>query len=276
MISAPSRPVMRYHGGKWRIAPWIIRHFPEHRTYTEVFGGAASVLLRKPPANVEVYNDLNQEIVGAFRVLRDPDQAKRLAELLRATPCSEVEFRECYAPSDDPVEQARRTIVRGMQGHGSTGCSGGKKTGWRRGVRPRGKASSADWSGIWEHVADWADRMRGVFLECRPADEVLKRWDRPDALHYVDPPYPASTRTSQSGVDGYAHEMDDGAHAALSIVLRAMRGTVILSGYACPLYTELFGDWHRVDRPALADHGAARVECLWSNRPLTERQETAA
>jgi DNA adenine methylase len=42
------RPVVRWHGGKWLLAPWIIEHFPRTRFYVEPFGGGGSVLMRKP------------------------------------------------------------------------------------------------------------------------------------------------------------------------------------------------------------------------------------
>ena len=65
------RPALRYHGGKWKIAPWIIKHFPEHDCYVEPYGGGASVLLRKRPSFLEVYNDVFGSVVNFFKVLRE-------------------------------------------------------------------------------------------------------------------------------------------------------------------------------------------------------------
>lgn len=101
-MSAVERPLLRWHGGKFLLADWIIAHFPAHRVYVEPFGGAGSVLLRK------ARNDLDDEAVNLFRVMRDPEHAARLISGLTLTPFARREFEVSYQPSADPVERARR------------------------------------------------------------------------------------------------------------------------------------------------------------------------
>lgn len=75
----PTRPALRYYGGKWRIGQWVISHFPAHECYVEPYGGGASVLLQKARSPLEVYNDLDGAAVNFFRVLRE-----RQGELARS------------------------------------------------------------------------------------------------------------------------------------------------------------------------------------------------
>jgi DNA adenine methylase len=268
-----NKPVLRYHGGKWRLAPWVIEHFPRHGFYIEPFAGAASVLLRKNPSKVEVLNDTNGRLINCFRVLRDRAQAVEVMELLRLTPCAEEEYKICREMSDDPIEDARRLLVVGRQAHGSTGASGGKKSGWRRAsMRACGPLRENDWGDIWREVLVWADRLRSVYIENDDACTVIERWDCGDALFYVDPPYPHAARSARP--EGYAHEMTDNGHRELAARLRNVAGAVVLSGYPCQLYNqELYPDWHRVERSAMADKGKKRVEVLWLNeKAATNRQ----
>ncbi len=73
-ISSP----VRWIGGKGTNYQWIISHFPEHRVYVESFGGGASVLLNKDPAKVEIYNDMDADLVAFFDALRDLQRGKLL------------------------------------------------------------------------------------------------------------------------------------------------------------------------------------------------------
>ena len=254
--SACKRPILRWHGGKWMLANWIIAHLPKHRVYVEPFGGAGSVLLRKPRSYAEIYNDLDGEVVNLFRVARDSGAELRRA--LELTPFARDEFIESYAPTGDPVEQARRTVVRSFMGFGSN--SHNKATGFRANSNRSGTTPAHDWRNYPDAFVDVIERLRGVCIENRDAVAVMKAHDGDETVHYVDPPYVAATR--DKGGD-YRHEMTDADHEALADELHQLRGSVVLSGYASPLYDSLYRDWQRVERNALADGARPRTEVLW-------------
>ncbi|SCM79855.1 putative methyltransferase [uncultured Pleomorphomonas sp.] len=273
-MNRPTRPVLRWHGGKWRLAPWIISHFPAHRTYVEPFGGAASVLIRKPRAYGEVYNDLDGEVVTLFRVLRDEPSARRLQDLLRLTPFARQEFREAYEPTDDPIERARRLVIRSFMGFGSnahaSAAKGHRSTGFRANSSRSGTTPALDWAHYPDAMDALIERLAGVVIECRPAIEVMRQHDRPETLHYVDPPYVLATRVQGNKYDlgwrMYAHEMTDEDHAVLLDVLRGLSGMVVLSGYSHPLYDDTLAGWHRLELDTYADGARPRTEVLWLNQ----------
>jgi DNA adenine methylase len=254
------RPVLRWHGGKWMLAPWIISHFPAHRIYVEPFGGAASVLVRKDRSYAEVYNDLDDDVVNLFRVLRSAD-ARHLVTALELTPFSRLEFMEAYAPCGDAVERARRLVIRSFMGFGSNGHA--RSTGFRANSNRSGTTPAHDWVNYSKSLPALIDRLAGVIIEHRQAAEVIRQHDSDQTLFYVDPPYVFSTRSDLTR--DYAHEMSDADHVVLAGVLHEVAGMVVLSGYPSPLYQELYGQWHRVERAALADSAAPRTEVLWMN-----------
>lgn len=255
-----ARPLVRYHGGKWRIANWVISHFPQHRCYVEPFGGGGSILLRKNRTHAEVYNDLDGEIVNLFKVARErgPD----LAALCELTPFAREEFEVAYDPVDDPLEQARRTLVRSFMGFGSAGVSK-QTTGFRSNSNRSHTTPAHDWRNYPEALRVTIERLRGVVIENRDALKCMKAHDAPEVLHYVDPPYVHATRSFRERSPSYRHEMTDQDHVNLAAGLRGLRGHVIVSGYRCALYDELFSNWERVDRVAHADGARERVESLW-------------
>jgi DNA adenine methylase len=264
-IKEQIRPPVKWHGGKHYLAGRIIAAFPGHHTFVEPYGGAASVLLNKPPSPVEVYNDLDHRITRLFRVLRD--HGDDLRQRLSLTPYSEVEFDDAESPNEDEVEQARRDFVRWRQ---SIGGRGGNFSYTLHRVR-RGMADvvSGYLSCIDDELPRIVERLRTVQVLCRPALDVIRRYDGPETLFYCDPPYLPATRAG-NGRASYKVDMTEQDHRALATSLRQVKGKVILSGYPSPLYDELYDGW-RVAQFDIANHAASgeskkrQTECLWMN-----------
>jgi DNA adenine methylase len=263
------RPVLRYFGGKWVLAPWIIQNLPQHDIYIEPFGGAASVLMRKPRTYHEVYNDLNDEIVNVFQILRDPQLWKELENNLRKTPFARAEYDIAFQPSENSLEQARRTIMKSFMGFGGDSSHTGKQTGFRSisGTTKRGTTPPAEWVSLADCVESWHERLAGVAIEKRDAFELIPLHDSPEALFFVDPPYVHDTRCH---LHGYKYEMTDIEHEKLLVLLAGLKGMVVLCGYESPIYKKL--GWHVVNKNTFADGARERTECLWLNGAAVDKR----
>lgn len=270
-------PVIRYHGGKFRLAPWIIEHMPEHRCYVEPFGGAASVLLRKPRSYAEVYNDLDGEVVNLFRVMRDPSLNQKLQDACALTPYSRDEFCSSKEPSDEPVERARRMVVRACMGFGSAAGVNGKS-----GFRCDSKREYATPAHLWlnypSNLATVCQRFQGVILENKDAVPVMRAHDASTTLFYLDPPYLPETRVQ--GNRYYQHEMTVEGHEQLLAVSRTLEGMVMISGYDSELYNDILKGWVKSEKEARISAGRGvgkRMECLWMNEAaVTKLKEKKA
>lgn len=265
------RPPLRYHGSKFRMAPWIIGFFPEHQTYCEPFAGGAGVLVRKAPSELEIYNDLDSDAVNFFRVLCDKALRLQLAELLSLTPFSREEYSDCFEPSDIPVERARRFVARAFFGFGSHSHNIDNITNGFRTARTDGKGSklhsyATEWVGIPDAILKVAARFETVTVEQLSAFVCIPKYDGPKTLFYVDPPYVRSSR--KDNTKGYAHEMSDHDHHQLSWLLHNSKARIVLSGYDTQLYRGLYSGWHREQTEVMANGqwGAVpRTEVLWMN-----------
>lgn len=271
----PTRPVLRWLGGKFRLAPWIISHFPAHRIYVEPFGGAASVLLRKARSYNEIYNDLDGELVNLFRVMRG-NRASELLDALRMTPYARAEYEAAFQACDDDVERARRTIVRSYLAHGTGGARMDRPTGFRTDGASGGTNVAGEWADLPDALQAVIDRLRGVNIEQRPALELLERYAGPDTLFYLDPPYLPATRSTKSRKPNeryhtYAVEMTEYDHAELLIACERSSAMIVLSGYPDPFYDAQLPNWRRVEIAARAHRNSPRTECLWLNPATMER-----
>ena len=267
-------PVLKYPGSKWRMADWVVSHMPKHGTYLEPFFGSGAVFFTKKPAKVETINDIDRHVVNLFRVLRE--QPNELARVVELTPWSRYEYeayltsakdQDYFEVTDDPIENARRLMIRMTMGHGSRSSDRG---GWRHNVQDKcGSTSSNVWKNMPKRIQLAAERLKDAQIECSPAVELIERYRYPEVLIYADPPYPLSTRYQRQ----YKHEMNDLDHVDLLKVLDRHTGPVILSGYSCELYDSRLQHWTRKTARAFAEGGREREEVLWINPAAAKSME---
>ena len=265
----------RYHGSKYRIYPFIAEYIDKAPVYTESFGGSAAVLLQKPITGIEVYNDLDQDVYNFFHCLRT--RSHTLLQAIAATPYSRQLFEEVdeakrlnQTPTD-PIERALHFFILCEQGWGSKKHNGRRS--WRKQRTGDNNAPNRSWA--WanapERLLEISDRLRHVFIENRPAIQVVKDYDSPETMHYVDPPYPPSTRTRPD--HGYDHEMpDDAQHIELLDALLHLHGKVIVSGMDHPIYNRMLNNWDSIEiNSRTASHDYVSTEVLWFS-PTCTRQ----
>ena len=259
------RALFRYPGSKWSIAEWIISHFPagyEKMIYLEPLVGSGAVFFNKNPGCVETINDLESEIVNVFCVLREqPEALKRALEL---TPYSREEYDRSFEPCDDPVERARRYFVRTTQ---AIGAKMGTKCGWRNHKTTKICGTACKWGGIVDTIDFAVTRLRGsttnlVQIEHMDAFRLIERYNSPDVLMYLDPPYVRSTRKSGRL---YRFEMDDTKQRELLRLITQSKAKIVLSGYQSDLYDDALKGWYKDTTQSQTTSGAMATETVWCN-----------
>lgn len=272
------KPLMRYHGAKWRLAPWIISHFPEHFCYVEPFGGSAAVLMTKTPSEREVYNDANDEVVTLFNVIRDDEMRTQLLRLLAMTPYSRTEFEFAKEPSTpyrdgrgkilagmDSVMIAHKLLVRSQMAFGSAGATRGN-TGFRLDTARSGTSLQTLWCDLPDNILEVTHRLRNVVIENTDAYNIIKQHSRHDTLFYLDPPYTLETRINNDSYGEY--EMSIAEHERLLTLIKGCDGQFVISGYDNELYRDMLSDWIPYRRTTAASGGSKsgavlRTETLW-------------
>jgi DNA adenine methylase len=112
-----------------------------------------------------------------------------------------------------------------------------------------------------------ADRLKNVTIECLDYEECIRRYDSPESLFYVDPPYLNSEH--YYGKDNFT--LQD--HYELSELLHGIKGQAMVSHYKNPVYGELYKDWNRYEYKSFKGSHKAKpgtekpvtVECLYTN-----------
>lgn len=261
------------------MAARLLPLLPIGSVYVEPFGGAANLLAARPPAGLEIYNDLDEDMVNLFRVLQRPMAFRLLRRRLRFTSWSRAEFaralRLIRSPSD--LDRAWAWFVlcnQGFAGHRAT-CVG--NWGRERSARAGGPKALTFRSRVRRLLAI-VRRFARVQIEQRDAFRCIRDYDTPETVFYLDPPYCLGTRCA-SARSAYIHELTDDQHRGMVNLLLGVRGAVALSGYASRLYEPLTDAGWRLTRwrvSCMAMHPSfrtprsmRRVECLWRNQRCT-------
>jgi len=248
--------------------------------YVEEFGGGASVLLNRDPVEVETYNDLNSALADFFRVVADPDLFEQFRRRVEALPVSRELYREALATWEDEPDRVRRVAKWFVVARQSFGGRFGQGVGFARTEASCGMAlTCSKWMSCLRALPEIHARLQRVQIENNDWRKVLRAYDTPETLHYLDPPYIASTRKGGE----YKHEMTDDDHAELVEALLSIEGMAVLSGYASEAYKPLErAGWERRDfetscyaagrtrATGILGTGAAlatqsRVETVWRN-----------
>lgn len=268
-----------WYGGKYSHLDFILPNLPtDERHFCDVYGGSAAVIINRKPAPVETYNDLDTELVNFFRVLRDPKTSDNLIQAIGLTPFSREELvLACEPPNGaDSVERARRFFVRARQTR--TGLAQSSSEGrWAHCLltsRAGMAGAVSRWLGSVDGLSEIVQRLQRIQIENAPALEVIQRYDTPDTLFYLDPPY---VHESRGDAAAYGTEMTDDDHCELAEVLHAIKGRAAVSGYRTALYDDIFGDWNRIDADPRIAHSVrtTRQESLWINYEPCQTSESS-
>ncbi|MBI2769974.1 MAG: DNA adenine methylase [Burkholderiales bacterium] len=181
-------------GGKSRLADQIVDRMPVHTTYCEVFAGAAWVLFKKPESKVEIINDINRELVTLYRCVKH--HLPELVTQFRWMLVARDEFDRFMKTPADTLTDIQRSARFFFLAKTAFGAKVTKPTfGIAATAPPR-----INLLRIEEDLSEAHLRLARVFIENKPYAEVVKRFDKPGTLFYIDPPYWGSERDYGDGL----------------------------------------------------------------------------
>lgn len=252
------KAIAPWFGGKRTLAPRIVQELGKHTQYFEPFCGSMAVLFAKEPSQQETVNDLHSDLVNLAVCLQDEFHSRWLYERMQRTLVGDGLLREAKQyfaeqPDDADIgarERAYWYLVSSWMAR--NGTCGMERQDFQLAVRwtAGGGSPTVRWRSATESLPAWHQRLQNVVIVCRDAFSIIPKFD--DASHtaiYVDPPYPAETRTHGS----YRHDFESSPlfadpHVELAKTLRRFeRARVVVSSYDCPRIRKLYEGWTFID-----------------------------
>lgn len=221
-----AKPIIPWPGGKRRQAARLLALMPPHTCYVEAFAGGAALLFAREPAQVEVLNDVNGELVNLYRVVQH-----HLDELVRQFRWS-LASRQMYAWAQLQRPETLTDVQRAARFlYLQRGAFGGKVTSQTYGTATT-DVPRLNLLRIEEELSAAHLRLSEVNIECLPWRSCIERYDRPHTLHYCDPPY--------WDTEGYGQAFGIEQYDGLAEVMRSASGKVMVSINDHPKMRQVF------------------------------------
>ncbi len=259
---------LKWTGGKFYLADWIVSLMPRHKVYVEPFFGAGWVFFTKPKSEIEVINDIDDRVYALFRVLSDEELFQRFVEKIWFIGASEKLYYEMLEKlKSNEIDLVDRAVMFFyVNKFALSGNLDERFLIWR----DNNKALS--YEVVKDRLLAIHKRLRGVVVLNRDWKDVVRKYDGEDVVVYLDPPYVLDTRSNSEGI--YAYEMSNEEHEELVDICLKLKSKVILSGYLNEIYRRLEENgWIRLDREVSltsivvfkGKERPKRIESLWLN-----------
>ena len=227
-------PIIPWLGGKRRLADILIPRFPPHTCYVEVFAGGAALYMLRPPADVEVINDVNGELTNLYRVIKH-----HFEEFYRQLKYS-LSSRDIFKWTQDTPPETLTDVQRAarffyLQQH----CFGGKVDGQTWGTATT--APPMNLLRLEETLSAAHIRLASTYIENRDWAKCIEVYDRPHTFFYMDPPYLETA--------GYGVPFGIEQYEKMADLMRTIKGKAILSINDHPEIRRIFAGFQLEEVP---------------------------
>lgn len=249
--------IVRYYGGKWRMAPRILEFFPRNYRelqYYEPCAGSAAMLFYKQRSIAEHISDVDSLLINMYRQIRDNPLSVRHYASQWAGP---GKYDCVLGISDTDTDVIKAAKYFANMNHAFSGLSEtGISTDWKGTAKPYQNKCNL--------LPAYSKRLQGVSIHETDFIQVLKTKLVSNCFAYLDPPYVLSSRNSE----GYAHEMLDEQHELMLQIATGSYAKILISGYGSALYAKYLKGWNKyrfVVSQSCYQLRDTRTEILWSN-----------
>jgi len=255
---------LKYFGSDMNTAVRINALFPPHDTYVEPFCGSLATLLAHPgDGRREIVSDIFPDLINFWCCVRANIYYEKIIEQGRLVKHNLHWWK--YANSEskesDYIERALKFMIRFNFSRNGEGKAFAPSNRIRRGM----PEYDSRWQTQLNRLIQAHRRLRHTMFYCIDAIDLIKQFNDPNTLMYLDPPF---VHTTRQGLTGYQFEQPTSFHRKLLLTIKRSSAKIVISGNRCALYDKYLEDWRRIDFEqvnAVGGKGNKRIESFWFN-----------